>query len=68
MDVSTMLIPMVVLLVPAFIMWQISKNKEGFLGGAVLGIIIGYSSGIIGAWGILVAVLGVASLFVQERI
>jgi hypothetical protein len=67
MDLYDFLIPMVLIIVPSLLLYNITTNKAGFLGGAVLGIIICYSAGLVGAWALIIAIMSLASIFVGHE-
>jgi len=48
--------------------YQYTGNKGGFVGGMVMGVIVLYSVGLVGAWAILLCVLGLAGLFFGDRV
>lgn len=67
MDIADMLIPLLVIAVSAFMVREYTESKAGLMGGAVMGVIVLYSVGLIGGWSILISVLGLASLFFGQR-
>jgi len=67
-EIYEMLIPMFVIIIAAFMVYQYTGNKGGFVGGMVMGVIVLYSVGLVGAWAILLCVLGLAGLFFGDRV
>ena len=68
MEMLDLIIPFFVVGVAAFMVNEYVNSKAGLLGGAVMGVIVLYGVGLIGSWGILLSVLGLASLFFCDNI
>lgn len=71
MDLYDMLIPFFLIGVTGFVVQQSTQSKAGFMGGAVMAIIVLYGSGLVGGWAIMLSVLALVGLFfgndIRER-
>ena len=68
-DIIEMILPVLVVFIPAVLTWSYLQSRNGFVGGAVIGICVGYSSGLLDGWAIVIAVvLMSAIIFIDTKI
>ncbi len=68
MGLENIFIPIMVVVLPALIVYSQIRTQTGLLGGAIIGIVIGVSSEVLPAWMVTLAILALASIiFVNVR-
>lgn len=67
MDISAILIPFIVVLVPALITYSQVPTQVGLVCGATIGIVIGIHANILPLWIIVIIVIALVSSLFMER-
>ena len=65
-SVIELLLPVMIILAPALLVYTHFKNFTGLACGIVIGIILGIGSGILPLWTVTLAILLLASLFISR--
>ena len=68
MGIEAILIPIMVVVIPALIVYTQIPTQIGLLSGAIIGIIIGVSAECLPSWTITLAIIALASvIFISVR-
>lgn len=68
MGLENIFIPIMVVVLPALIVYSQIQTQTGLLAGAIIGIVIGVSSHVLPEWMVTLAILALASIiFVNVR-
>ncbi len=68
MGLENIFIPIMVVVLPALVVYSQIHTQTGLLAGAIIGIVIGVSSNVLPTWMVTLAILALASIiFVNVR-
>lgn len=62
-----MLLPLLIILLPAFLIYSYLGTMTGFMGGAVIGVVVGVSGGLLEEWTIILAIIALASIIFIDQ-
>lgn len=66
-DIINMLLPMVIIMIPSLLLYMEIKDKSGLIVGAIIGVVIAISGGLIGEWAILVSIIALITLYMGKQ-
>jgi len=62
-----MLMPLMIILIPAVIVYVELGTRVGFVGGAIIGMTVGVSGGVVQEWVLILGILALGTILFLER-